>query len=589
MTRLWFGRVARASALLGICAAVARGQVAEPTSDTTPGGAHTAACHGEPVSRIDIETRPPFEATGGAVTARLARALTDLHSTTRPYIIRHYLALDVGQPCTDFRVTESQRILRAQPFLADATVVATPDGKGGMIITVVTIDETSLILDGSGSTKPPIVRAARLGDENVGGAAISASGAWQHGELFRDIFKARVVDYQFLGRPYQLSLQGARDELGGSWDVLVSHPFFTDLQRASWRTSAGSSTGYYYFERPAPSTEEPALQFTRSYADVGGVFAVGPIRHIFLIGGTLSRERERTGRYPMLVTDSGLFNDTSTTLVGRYGEHRSDRINLLLGYRNVKFLTVNDFDAVNHDQDVRTGVQIAGLFGRGLKLTDDDERDYFLSTDIYAGGGTPQSFGAIEFLTERRRDLDTRQWDGILASGRAAWYAHPFRKHTSVIDFEYGSGSKQRVPFQLTLSDRDGGIPGYGWSDYGGAERAVVRMEDRYRIGNYRQFAALAVAPFVDGGKLWAGDAPFGVTTGVKVSAGVSLLAALPPRSRRTWRMDVAVPLNDHTAGHRRVELRFTTHDFTQWFWREPGDIQTSRERSIPNSVYNWP
>jgi hypothetical protein len=35
--------------------------------------------------------------------------------------------------------------------------------------------------------------------------------------------------------------------------------------------------------------------------------------------------------------------------------------------------------------------------------------------------------------------------------------------------------------------------------------------------------------------------------------------------------------------------VRFSNHDFTRWFWREPGDVQTARERAIPNSIYNWP
>ncbi len=452
-------------------------------------------------------------------------------------------------------------------------------------IDVVTFDEVSLVLDGSGSTKAPVIRAVRLGEENLSGAALSATGTWQHGDYYRDIYRARVVDYQLFGRPYQLSLQGTRGEIGGSWDALVSHPFITDLQRTSWRASAGASTGYLYFLRVnAPAA---ALLFTRQYADAGGVVAFGPIRHVFLIGATVSRERERTAHSPVMVLDSAIVPDTSTALIGRYSEHRSDRVNLLLGFRNTRSMQVHAFDAVEGAQDVRTGVQLATLFGRGIKLTDLDERDYFMSTDLYFGHGTPASFTGLEFLGERRRDLDTHTWDGELASGRAAWYSHPSRKHTVIIDAEYSGGWNQRVPFQVTFSDRDGGMPGYGSSDLGGAERAIMRLEDRYRIGNFRQLAGVAGVVFVDAGKIWAGDAPFGVTTGVKYAAGVGLLAAVPPRSRRTWRVDLAFPLNDR--GDSKFEIRFTNHDFTRWFWREPGDVQTSRERSIPNSVYNWP
>ena len=544
-----------------------------------------ARCAGEIVNRIDVHTYPPFDPGGTKFANRVVRLTTRLHSTTRPSVIRHFIPIRVGDKCADFRIREAERILRAQPYLADANILVEPDSAGGVDLDVVTFDEVSLVLGGSVTSKSPIVRALRFGEENIAGAALSATAAWQHGIYYRDIYKARVVDYQLFGRPYQLSLQGSRNEVGGSWDTQVSHPFLTDLQRTSWRGSAGSSSGYRHFRRPgAPSV---ALLFTREYADAGGVIAFGPVKHVFLVGAMVSRERERTASTPVLVRDSAIVPDTSTTLMGRYSEHRSSRVNLLLGFRNLTYVPVHAFDAVEGVQDVRSGVQVATLLGRGIKFSDGDERDYFMSTDIYLGHATSTSFTAIEFMGERRRDLDTHTTDGVLTSGRAAWYAHPGSKHTSILDIAFSGGWHQRVPFQLTLADHQGGLPGYASSNLGGAQRMVIRMEDRYRLGHVRQFAGLAAALWVDAGRLWAGEAPFGVTTNLKYAAGVGLLAALPPRSRRTWRVDLAFPLNDR--GDAKFEIRFTNHDFTRWFWREPGDVQSSRERSIPNSVYNWP
>jgi len=585
MTRLWTRKTAWTCALLGICASAAHGQVSSPADARAAAAQSPAICHGETITRIEIHAYPPLENTGTAMTARIARIITKLHATTRPEVIRQFLPIRVGDPCVDFRLHEAERILRAQPFIADANLLVAPDGSGGVSIDVITFDEISTVLDGSLSSKSPVIRAVRFGEENVSGAALSAIGAWQQGAYYRDVYKARVVDYQLFGRPYQLSLQGTRGEIGGSWDALVTHPFITDLQRTSWRASAGSSTGYMYF--PRVNAPAAALLFSRQYADAGGVIAFGPVRHVILLGATVSRERERTAHSPVLVLDSAIVPDTSTALIGRYGEHRSDRVNLLVGFRNTSSMQVHAFDAVDGVQDVRTGMQLAMLFGRGIKITDLDERDYFMSTDLYYGRGTPASFAGIEFLGERRRDLDTHTWDGQLASGRAAWYTHPGKKHTVIVDGEFSGGWNQRVPFQVTFSNRDGGMPGYGSSRLSGAERAVMRLEDRYRFGDFRQLAGLASVVFVDAGKLWAGDAPFGVTTDVKYSAGIGLMAALPPRSRRTWRVDLAFPLNDR--GDSKFEIRFTNHDFTRWFWREPGDVQSSRERSVPNSVYNWP
>lgn len=510
---------------------------------------------------------------------------TNLHATTRPDVVRRFIPIQVGDACVDFRLHEAERILRAQPFIADANLIVVPDTAGGVDIDVVTFDEVSLRLVGGVTSRSPVIRAFGIGEQNIAGAALEAGAAWQNSRFRRDIFKARVVDYQLFGRPYQLSLQGSRNDLGGSWDALVSHPFLTDLQRTSWRASAGSSSGYLRLRRQ--HARPAAIEFTREYADAGGVLAFGRVRHIFLIGATVSRERERTGSMPVIVLDSALVPDTSSVLINRYPEHRTSRVNLLLGFRRLTYMQVRAFDAVEGTQDVRTGMQLSALIGRGMKMTDLSERDYFMSTDVYYGHGTPSSFVGLEFMGERRHDLDTHTTDGVLASGRGAWYAHPSMKHTSIVSVEYSGGWDQRVPLQIRFADREGGLRGYGSSDLAGARRMVVRLEDRYRLGNIRQLTALGAAVWLDAGRLWAGDAPFGVNTNVKYAAGIGLLGAVPPRSRRTWRVDFAFPLNDR--GDAKFEIRFTNHDFTRWFWREPGDVQTGRERAIPNSVYNWP
>ena len=578
---------------LAICATAARGQ-GDSFSDTTSGrtGTGTGAsvalapvCNGERVDRIEVHTYPPFDAGGTRFVTRMVRLATNLHATTQPSVVKRFIPIRVGDACVDFRLREAERILRAQPFIADANLIVSPDSSGGVTIDVVTFDEISLVLDGKVSSKTPMLRGVRFGENNLSGSALALIGTWQNSRFFRDTYKGKFVDYQFLGRPYQFSLQGSRNEIGGSWDALVSHPFLTDLQRTSWRASAGSWNGYIHFRRP--KLEAPSLAFTREYSDVGGVRAFGRVGHIFLLGGTVSRERERTGRNPVVILDSAIVPDTSSALINRYSQHSTSRVNLLLGFRRLTYMRVHSFDAVDGTQDVRTGLQLATLLGRGMKVSDQDERDYFMSTDLYFGHGTPTSFTGLEFMGERRRDMDTHTSDGVLASGRAAWYAHPAHKHTSIIDAEFSGGWDQRVPFQLRMADRDGGLRGYGSSQLGGARRMVVRMEDRYMLGHFRQLAALGTAVWVDAGRLWAGDAPFGVNTNIKYSAGIGLQAALPPRSRRTWRIDLAFPLNDR--GDAKFEIRFTNHDFTRWFWREPGDVQAVRERAIPNSVYNWP
>ena len=119
---------------------------------------------------------------------------------------------------------------------------------------------------------------------------------------------------------------------------------------------------------------------------------------------------------------------------------------------------------------------------------------------------------------------------------------------------------------------------GYEESQLGGAARLVARVEERWHVGQRQGTADGGVSLFAEVGRLWAGDAPYGVTTGYMPSVGVALLAAIPPRSRRIWRLDFALPLK-RTAG-AEFGIRLTNEDRTRTFWNEPNDVRRNREKS---------
>src|SRR5204862_405602 len=97
---------------------------------TAPGPA-LAQCDGQIVSAIAIAPRAPSFIQFPRLLRPLARAVGLHHTTTKADVTRRFLLLSVGQPCTERLRTESERILRFQPFLADARVRAFPDEAGG--------------------------------------------------------------------------------------------------------------------------------------------------------------------------------------------------------------------------------------------------------------------------------------------------------------------------------------------------------------------------------------------------------------------------------------------------------------------------
>ena len=585
-----------AAALLGLVApplgaqGTARDSAQATAKDSTRAEAPrrpVASCDGLIVSEIAVDARKPE--TGGIYDRlpALGRTRREIHITTRESVIRRFLALKEGEPCTELRRFESARILRAQPFIADAKVIATDDGAGGVRIDVTTIDELSIVVGGSVSGGgSPGLQKVKLGTLNLRGTAISVVGEWQQGFVYRDGWGLKVTDYQALGRPYQLSLGGMRHQLGHDWEGEVMHPFFTDLQRAAWRVTTGEVDGYVQFLR-GDTLPASSLTVLRRYLDIGGIVRVGEPGRLSLFGLSLSRERESVGELPVIVTDSGLVADTSPELVRRYGRHRTARINALWGVRNVTFMRVYGFDALSATQDVRTGFQLGTLFGRGLSAAGSHDDDIFVSTDLYGGWGTPRSFLAFQVQGEGRQDYDVNHWDGVLASGRAAWYFRPAVRQTTIASVEYGGGWRQRTPFQLALGNDEGGVRGYRGSNAVGGQRLVSRLEHHWIFPRLVPKASTGLALFSDAGKMWKGDVPWGRTSRVNASAGLGILASLPSSSRRVWRLDLAVPFGPDRDG--RWVLRLTSNDLTRVFWKEPPDLARGRERATPTSIFSWP
>lgn len=581
------GRARALAAVLALPIAIPLSRAAAQEAPDSLGPA--VRCSGQTVSAVRVRSGPPDFSRVVRRLRFLQRASTEVHVPTREDVVRRFLLLEPGRPCTEFRRAESERILRAQPFIADASVTAHDDGAGGVVIDAVTEDELSILAGVDVRGAAPHVRGARLGNQNVMGRAVAVEGRWQEGIAYRDEFGFDVTHYQLFGRPYQLALGASRASLGGDWEAEGSHPFLTDLQRVAWWARKGMQEGYFTFARGA-HVPAPSILVDRGFVDLGGIVRIGEPGRLSLFGVSFTRERAGAEDAPVIITDSGLVGDTTSAFAGRFARHRSARVNAIWGLRNVHFMRVTAFDALRGAQDVRIGMQFGVLAGRSLAVLGSESDDILLSSDLYAGFGSRRSFGAIQVSGEGRQNYDTNQWDGILASGRAAGYFRPADTHTIIASAEYAGGWRQLAPFQLRLDDPQGGVRGFGGSLLGGAQRAVLRLEDRWYLGTPRGVADAGLAMFVDAGKLWAGrseDAIFAVTTPVRVGVGVGLLAAFPPGSKRLFRLDVALPVTREPGA--RFEIRFGNADATRSFWTDPGDVARSRVRTVPSSIFSWP
>jgi len=83
------------------------------------------------------------------------------------------------------------------------------------------------------------------------------------------------------------------------------------------------------------------------------------------------------------------------------------------------------------------------------------------------------------------------------------------------------------------------------------------------------------------------GDAPYGTSTPVRAALGLSLLGAYPSGGKRTYRIDLAVPLNP-APGASKFEVRLSSVDRTRGIWREPRDVASLRTGAMPATLLKW-
>ena len=570
--------------LASLSAQNSRGDIARPTSSR--GVLPVAGCAGQKISDIVIVTQPPYTDRLPRQLDFVRRTARSLHYTTRDALVRRYLLLHPGEACNQISRAESERILRAQPFLVDAKINVYDDEQGGVRLEVETRDEFSLIFEPVVRAKAPMFQGLRIGESNFAGSGKLVAAEWREGGAYSDVIGVQFNDYQFGGQRNELRFLARRAERGQEVRLELLRPYYTDLQRFAWVGSVGATRDYVEFLRPR--LDRNAVGVARQFANVGGVARLGPVGRLKLVGGLLTREFENADSLPTLLRADGRRPDTSGAVPADFRHQKVMRANLLLGMRRLRFERVQGFDALVGAQDVRVGVQFGAVLGQSVRLFDGTDRDRFFAGNLYAGYGGPRSFVAMQGVTEARFDRSTRAWDGIVTSARVAYYAKPAVRQLSLTQIEYSAGKNMRGPFQLSLSDRDGGMLGFRKSREPGAQRLLFKAEQRLILPMRYNVADAGLAVFAEAGKLWSGTSvPYSVTTPLRSTFGVSILAAVPPRSRRLWRVDFAMPVGNDP--DRKFEVRFSSDDRTRIFWREPRDVMRARERTVPNSLFTWP
>ena len=536
-------------------------------------------CNGETVSQVTIIRGEPVvvERSTGVLRPFLRFALGGV--PTRESAIAPFLLVKQGDQCTELALRESERVLRAQPYLADAKAVVTPDSNGTVRVDFSTTDDIRPIvgLAANGATPTRV----KLGTANLAGYGMAVAAQWKQGFAFRDGWLLQFRDYSISGRPWLLDTYLERAPLGSVATATLSQPLYSQLQRVAWSGNIVHLENYQSFLR-GEDVDPLSLEVARTGWQINALYRLGGGANGVYSGVQVGGEHVSPADRGVIITDQGFVDDPDTTLAARYTTQDRTLVSLLLGARALRFFKAQGFDALEGAQDVANGMQFGGVFGHGVG---GEFTGWYGGSQFYTGMGTPRFFAGLEGNVEARRQGD--DWSDVIAEGRLAFYSHPTQRRTRILSFEYSGAWSTTVPFELRLGTARAGLRGYEDSETSGGRRAIVRLEDRLVFPGIKQYLGVGGAAFIDAGKMWAGDVPFGETVNPRVGAGIGLIFAIPRSSRQNLRVDFAGPLIPDAGS--KWGVNFTISSGRPRFWRPASDLARARSVAQTPVVFGWP
>ena len=488
-----------------------------------------------------------------------------LKVNTRQEVVERELLFKAGDKYDAFVVEESERAVRALPFLRRVAITALPDGD--FVDIVVSVQDTWTLIPqfsfsiGGGSDKKSI----GLAETNILGTGKRAEA------LFAD--------------------DEGRKKIEGVWD-----------DRQVWGTNNRLVLGYFdrsdgyrtvgFLGRPFRSLVSPySWSVNTDFADtISRLFEASEERYIYR-----NKHEEAQGRF---ILSSGEANE----LVQRYGLGYAyeldnftqadasdfDDVDLnpadlsqdpsllaedrkfsgpLVSYERIEpeFISLNYIDKFERVEDFNIGNRFSFQGTYAAEILDSKENTFLLS--LADGDGlslSPTSFVRGELGVSTR--MTSSEFDNTLFRGEGRYYnvlgatylaGLYLGKHTiaSNVRFDFGEGLDRDREFVLGASS---GLRGYKNRTFAGSKRFVMNIEDRFHlVEDLFRLVNVGGAFFADLGGISRAAVGDIFDDNLYSNIGFGLRFGLPRASGGgVLRVDISFPLRDGPDGSNQFEPR---------------------------------
>lgn len=443
------------------------------------------------IGEIVIETHNVFDPENPKENKLLFRAADKIHIQTRDNVVRREILFAVGDRFDPALVAETERNLRALPFIRRAETLSVINSSGTVTVYVRTYDSWTLEVV-TGFSRAGGVANAKLGmaERNLlgEGKAVSAVYSQSGGSPTKS---ASWSDPQFLHRKHLLYNMTATDSPGRrDYEVSLSRPFYASITPRS-------------------------LAFTGSFVENDVAAYTG-----LLQTGMLSKHTGEAG------FNYGVALATSTTRTRRVNAgllfHRAyfdgargdparipppeQLISLQFGadWETLDFIKVHHVTKFSHEEDFNLGFAVVPAVSwapAALHSLNMDGSQVLPSLKVTKGF---QPGDQLVLLTASYASSYVNQSNGNrIASGDAVFFYRGLPSQTVSFHASYDHGWKLDPAMRMTLGESNG-LRGYGLGAFAGDRRWLGSVEDLIFVKDeFLRLVDVGVATFFDSGYVW--------------------------------------------------------------------------------------
>lgn len=504
--------------------------MATPVSIALPSPAELEASQAV-IGEVVIVIKDVFDTSMPGENKSIFRAANRWHIETRESVVRKQLLFRTGEPYSRDLLDESERILRSNVYLFDASIAETGYRDGVVDITVTTRDvwtftpEFSLSRSGGKTT-------TNLGIEEVNllgtGSALKLN--------YEDGVDRESTRFAFanghLGRHWlKLAVSVADNSDGDEYEFQLERPFFgLDTRRAG---------GIFWLDQgrvePVYDRGDPVAAFRQQRTYTSAWFGISS-----------GRQGQWVQRWSLgLTSDKNSFSNPDSSLLAALVPPDRKFVYPFIRYQLLqdKFSKTRNLDSIEKTEDVFLGSQVSAQVGWAHQSLGSLQDALVFGFNVRRGFGSPDS--SLWLLDA---DLSGR-WEQSEASNTVLRAGlRYFRRQSPKLSFTASVAALTSVRPDLDKPIEvggDNGLRGYPLRYQRGESLALFHLEQRYYTDWY-PFRVLRVggAVFADIGRTW-GDNPAGPrAAGWLADVGLGL-RLVPTRGSpdKVYHIDLAFPL----------------------------------------------